>query len=61
MADPSHEQPVKVSLKVKAITFISLLVLVVGASLSWYFLRQTERVLTRELQRRGLSLVTNLA
>ncbi len=61
MADHSHEQPVKVSLKVKAITCISLLVLVVGASLSWYFLRQTERVLTRELQRRGLSLVTNLA
>ena len=32
-------QPVKVSLKVKALIFISLMILAVGASLSWYFLR----------------------
>jgi signal transduction histidine kinase/DNA-binding response OmpR family regulator/HAMP domain-containing protein len=51
----------KVSLKVKAIVFVSLLVLAVGASVSWYFLRQTEGVLTNELQKRALSLTTNLA
>ena len=35
-------QPVKVSLKVKALVFISLMILAVGASLSWYFLRQAQ-------------------
>jgi signal transduction histidine kinase len=54
-------QPVKVSLKVKALVFISLMILAVGASLSWYFLRQAQGVLTDELQRRALSLTKNLA
>ena len=35
-------QPVKASLKVKALIFISLMILAVGASLSWYFLRQAQ-------------------
>jgi len=54
-------QPVKVSLKVKALVFISLMILAVGASLSWYFLRQAQNILTDELQRRALSLTKNLA
>src|SRR5215471_11368195 len=54
-------QPVKASLKVKALVFISLMILAVGASLSWYFLRQAQGVLTDELQRRALSLTKNLA
>ena len=49
-------QSVKASLKVKALVFISLMILAVGASLSWYFLRQTQGILTDELQRRALSL-----
>ena len=49
------------SLKVKALVFISLMILAVGASLSWYFLRQAQGVLTDELQRRALSLTKNLA
>jgi signal transduction histidine kinase/DNA-binding response OmpR family regulator len=55
------QPPAAVSLQVKAITFISLLILAVGASLSWYFLRQTEEVFTDELQKRALSLARNLA
>ena len=54
-------QPVRVSLKVKALVFISLMILAVGASLSWYFLRQAQGILTDELQRRALSLTKNLA
>jgi hypothetical protein len=54
-------QPVKVSLKVKALVFISLMMLAVGASLDWYFLRQAQGILTGELQRRALSLTKNLA
>jgi hypothetical protein len=54
-------QPVKVSLKIKALIFISLMILAVGTSLSWYFLRQAQGVLTDELQRRALSLTKNLA
>ena len=55
------QPPATISLQVKAITFISLLILAVGASLSWYFLRQTEEVFTDELQKRALSLARNLA
>lgn len=61
MLHQEHEQLVKVSLKVKVITFISLIVLVVGTCLSWYFLHQTKRVLADELQERSLSLTKNLA
>src|SRR5215470_2875395 len=56
-----HTQPSRVSLKVKAMAFISLMVLAVGASLSWYLLRQTREVLTEELQKRAISLAQNLA
>ena len=61
MEHPENAQPVAVSLKVKAMTFISLLILAVGASLSWYFLHQAEGVFTDELQKRALSLAKNLA
>ena len=61
MVSQGAAQPVKVSLKVKALVFISLMILAVGASLSWYFLRQAQGVLTDELQRRALSLTKNLA
>src|SRR5262247_2180574 len=54
-------QPSRVSLKVRAMAFISLMVLAVGASLSWYLLRQTREVLTEELQKRAISLANNLA
>src|SRR6516225_11721367 len=56
-----HTQPSRVSLKVKAMVFISLMILAVGASLSWYLLRQTREVLTEELQKRAISLAQNLA
>jgi signal transduction histidine kinase/DNA-binding response OmpR family regulator len=52
---------VKVSLKVKAIVFVSLLVLAVGGSLGGYLLLQTKAVLTAELQTRALALTQNLA
>ena len=61
MLHQGDAQPVKVSLKVKALVFISLMILAVGTSLSWYFLRQAQGVLTDELQRRALSLTKNLA
>jgi signal transduction histidine kinase/DNA-binding response OmpR family regulator len=61
MDHPETPQSATVSLQVKAITFIGLLILAVGASLSWYFLRQTEDVFTDELQKRALSLARNLA
>src|SRR5262245_36286051 len=56
-----HTQSSRVSLKVKAMVFISLMILAVGASLSWYLLRQTREVLTEELQKRAISLAQNLA
>jgi signal transduction histidine kinase/DNA-binding response OmpR family regulator/HAMP domain-containing protein len=61
MVSQGNAQPVRVSLKIKAITYISLLILIVGAVLSWYFLRQTQDVLTAELQKRAMSLTMNLA
>jgi signal transduction histidine kinase/DNA-binding response OmpR family regulator/HAMP domain-containing protein len=57
----SNTRPSRVSLKVKAMAFISLMILAVGTSLSWYLLRQTREVLTEELQKRALSLAQNLA
>jgi signal transduction histidine kinase/DNA-binding response OmpR family regulator len=60
--ETSEKQPLAtVSLQVKAITFISVLILAVGASLSWYFLRQTENVFTDELRKRALTLARSLA
>src|SRR5262245_50016231 len=61
MVQHSTARPVTISLQVKAITFISLLILAVGAVLGWYFLRQARDVLTDELQKRALSLTKNLA
>lgn len=49
------------SLKFKAMAFITLVILMVGGALSWYFLRESEEVLAAELQRRTLALTTNLA
>lgn len=51
----------RASLKLKAIVFISLMILAVGASVSWYCLTQTRAVLTQELQKRALSLAQILA
>lgn len=51
----------RTSLKVKAVACISLMILAVGASLSWYFLRQTKGMLTEELQKKALSVAQNLA
>jgi signal transduction histidine kinase/DNA-binding response OmpR family regulator/HAMP domain-containing protein len=61
MVSQGNAQPVRASLKIKAITYISLLILIVGAVLSWYFLRQTQDVLTAELHKRAASLTMNLA
>ena len=56
-----HLRLSRASLKVKAMVFISLMILAVGVSLSWYLLRQTREVLTEELQKRAISLAQNLA
>jgi len=61
MTQTEHPWPSRASLKVKAMAFISLMILAVGASLSWYLLRQTREVFTEELQKRALSLAQNLA
>ena len=49
------------SLKFRAMAFITLVILVVGGALSWYFLRESEEVLAEELKHRTLALTTNLA
>lgn len=51
----------RVSLKVKAIAFISLMILIVGGGLSWYFLHHTQDLLMAELQQKALSVARNLA
>ena len=61
MAPTGTIRPSRTSLKVKAMAFISLMILAVGASLSWYLLRQTREVLTEELQKYAISLAQNLA
>src|SRR5215831_18254965 len=61
MTPTDHTRRSRASLKVKAMAFISLMILAVGASLSWYLLRQTREVLTEELQKRAISLAQNLA
>lgn len=48
-------------LGVKAITFITLILLSVGAVLSWFFLTEAEKDLTSELRSRAESLTNNLA
>ncbi len=49
------------SLKFKAMAFITVVIMVVGGALSWYFLREGEKVLKEELQGRAIALTTNLA
>src|SRR5215470_7159722 len=61
MAPIGNPQPSRLSLKIKAMAFISLMILAVGGSLSWYLLRQTREVLTEELQKRAIALAQNLA
>ena len=56
-----NQDQVQSSLKLKATLFLGLVILAVSTTLSWYFLRQTEGVLTAELQRRTLALTKNLA
>jgi signal transduction histidine kinase/CheY-like chemotaxis protein len=46
---------------VKAITYISVLILAVGAIVSWHFLHRTQEVLTGELRKRAMSLTKSLA
>ena len=60
-AHPANRDQVQSSLKLKATMFLGLVILAVSTTLSWYFLRQTEGVLTAELQRRTLALTKNLA
>lgn len=57
----SGRAQVRNSLKVKAMLLLGIVILAVGCTLSYYFLRQTEDVLTAELQRRALALTKNLA
>lgn len=53
--------PFRLSLKVKAISFIALIILAVGSFLGWRFLSQSEEILTSELQGRALAFSNNLA
>lgn len=55
---PAHY---RLSFSLKAMAFISLMILTVGVVLGWYFLRQSESVLSGELQKRALALTRNLA
>jgi len=60
MESPGSHQ-YRLSLKIKAISFITLIILAVGGFLSWRFLSQTEEILTTELQSRALAFSNNLA
>ena len=59
--DFPSSSPFRLSLKVKAISFIALIILAVGAFLGWRFLSQSEEILTTELQSRALAFSNNLA
>jgi methyl-accepting chemotaxis protein len=48
-------------LRVKFIALISLLLVVSGTGLGWFFIGRTKSSLEEELQRRGISLAKNLA
>ena len=52
MVSQGNAQPIRASLKIKAITYISLLILIVRAVLSWYFLRQT-KTSSRQSSKKG--------
>ena len=58
---PSVAPSVRISLKLKAMVFISLMILAVGAVLGWYFLSQSKEVVKEELRKRALALTKNLA
>ena len=58
---PSVAPNVRISLKLKAMVFISLMILAVGAVLGWYFLSQSKEVVKEELRKRALALTKNLA
>ncbi|MBI3811823.1 MAG: hypothetical protein HY283_06425, partial [Nitrospirae bacterium] len=48
-------------LRIKFIALISLLLIVSGTGLGWFFIDRTKSSLEEELKRRGLSLAKNLA
>lgn len=48
-------------LRFKFIALISLLLIVTGAGLGWFFIDRTKTALQEELKRRGISLAKNLA
>ncbi|HEX7063304.1 MAG TPA: response regulator [Woeseiaceae bacterium] len=54
-------QPAGMTLGVKAMSFIAVILLSVGAVLSWHFLTQAEEGLTGELRNRAEALTKNLA
>lgn len=49
------------SLKVKAISFVTVIVLAVGGSLSWRFLKQSEEILMGEVEKRAFAFTKSLA
>ncbi len=58
----SHTAPsVRVSLKVKAITFISVLLFSVGATLGLFFLNQTQTIGNNDLRKRAMASAKHLA
>lgn len=66
LADPGAttivgQPPSGMTLGVKAITFMALILLSVGAVLSWHFLTEAEKGMIGELRSRAESLTTNLA
>src|SRR5690606_30701546 len=60
-APPVHHAQTGMTLGVKAITFIAVILLSVGAVLSWHFLSKAEKGMIGELRNRAESLTTNLA
>lgn len=60
LAVPVSGSP-RLSLKVKAISFIALIILAVGGILSWRFLAQSEEILTNGLKSRALAYANSLA
>ncbi|HWM29607.1 MAG TPA: response regulator [Woeseiaceae bacterium] len=58
---PANQQSSGMALGVKAITFMALILLSVGAVLSWHFLTEAEKGMIGELRNRAEALTTNLA
>ncbi|UCD83253.1 MAG: HAMP domain-containing protein [Deltaproteobacteria bacterium] len=61
MVDSEEKREVKFSLKLKFTFFISILIVIVGLALGWYFLGQARGILLDQLIKRAKSLTTNLA